>query len=44
VIAPVLADLLGCCVEKVDGVDTELPGAFNRDIAGNGKFHREVFA
>ncbi len=36
VIAPVLAELLGCCVEKVDGFDTDLLGTFTRDIAREG--------
>ncbi|MDO9049495.1 MAG: hypothetical protein Q7U66_17395 [Methylobacter sp.] len=36
VIAPVLAELLGCCVEIVDGFDTDLLGTFTRDIAREG--------
>ncbi|WP_432743914.1 DUF6671 family protein [Methylobacter sp. G7] len=36
VIAPVLAELLGCRVEKVDGFDTDLLGTFTRDIAREG--------
>jgi hypothetical protein len=36
VIAPVLAKLLGCRVEKVDGFDTDLLGTFTRDIAREG--------
>jgi hypothetical protein len=36
VIAPVLAKLLGCRVEKVEGFDTDLLGTFTRDIAREG--------
>lgn len=36
VIAPVLAEQLGCRVEKVDGFDTDLLGTFTRDIAREG--------
>ena len=36
VIAPVLAELLGCRVEKVEGFDTDLLGTFTRDIAREG--------
>jgi hypothetical protein len=36
VIAPVLAELPGCRVEKVDGFDTDLLGTFTRDIAREG--------
>ena len=36
VIAPVLAELLGCRVEKVEGFDTDLLGTFTRDIARAG--------
>jgi len=36
VIAQVLAKLLGCRVEKVEGFDTDLLGTFTRDIARNG--------
>ena len=36
VIAPVLAKLPGCRVEKVGGFDTDLLGAFTRDIAREG--------
>lgn len=36
VIGPTLEKLLGCCVEKVDGFDTDLLGTFTRDIAREG--------
>ena len=36
VIAPVLAKLPGCRVEKVEGFDTDLLGTFTRDIARAG--------
>ena len=36
VISPVLAKLLGCQVEKVEGFDTDLLGTFTRDIAREG--------
>ena len=36
VIAPVLAKLPGCRVEKVEGFDTDLLGTFTRDIAREG--------
>jgi hypothetical protein len=36
VIAPMLAELLGCSVEKVNGFDTDLLGTFTRDIAREG--------
>jgi len=36
VIAPVLAKLLGCRVEKVEGFNTDLLGTFTRDIAREG--------
>jgi hypothetical protein len=36
VIVPVLAKLLGCRVEKVEGFDTDLLGTFTRDIAREG--------
>ncbi len=36
VIAPVLAELLGCRVEKVEGFNTDLLGTFTRDIAREG--------
>jgi hypothetical protein len=36
VIAPVLAEQLGCRVEKVEGFDTDLLGTFTRDIARAG--------
>jgi hypothetical protein len=36
VISPVLAKLLGCHVEKVEGFDTDLLGTFSRDMAREG--------
>ncbi len=36
VIAPALAELLGCRVEKMGGFDTDLLGTFTRDIARAG--------
>lgn len=36
VIAPTLKKLLGCCVEKVAGFDTDLLGTFTRDIDREG--------
>jgi len=36
VIAPTLKKLLGCCVEKVGGFDTDLLGTFTRDIEREG--------
>ena len=36
VIVPVMAKLLGCRVEKVEGFDTDLLGTFTRDIAREG--------
>ena len=36
VIAPVLAEQVGCRVEKVKGFDTDLLGTFTRDIAREG--------
>jgi hypothetical protein len=36
VIAPLLAELLNCHVENVDGFDTDLLGNFTRDIARDG--------
>ena len=36
VIAPALAEQLGCRVEKVEGFDTDLLGTFTRDIAREG--------
>jgi hypothetical protein len=36
VIAPVLAERMGCRVEKVEGFDTDLLGTFTRDIAREG--------
>ena len=36
VIAPLLAELLGCRVENVEGFDTDLLGTFTRDIAREG--------
>ncbi len=36
VIAPVLVELLGCRIKKVNGFDTDLLGTFTRDIAREG--------